>query len=48
LALAAVELFENPAEVKAARDAYEKRLAGRQWTTRIKSDSTPPLDYATK
>jgi aminobenzoyl-glutamate utilization protein B len=48
LAVAAVELFENPAEVKAARDAYEKRLAGRQWTTRIKADSKPPLDYATK
>jgi len=48
LALAAVELFENPAEVKAARDAYEKRLAGRQWTTRIKADSKPPLDSATK
>ena len=48
LALAAAELFENAEEVKAAHDAYEKRLAGRQWTTRIKADSKPPLDYAMK
>jgi aminobenzoyl-glutamate utilization protein B len=48
LALGAVELFENPAEVKAAREAFEKRLAGRKWTTRIPVDGKPPLDYATK
>jgi aminobenzoyl-glutamate utilization protein B len=48
LALGAVELFENPAEVKAARAAFEKRLAGRKWSTRIPVDGKPPLDYATK
>jgi aminobenzoyl-glutamate utilization protein B len=48
LAVAAVELFENPSEVKAAHDAFEKRLDGRKWTTRIAPDATPPLDYATK
>jgi aminobenzoyl-glutamate utilization protein B len=48
LALAGVELFENPSEVKAARDAYEKRLEGRKWMTRIPADGKPPLDYATK
>ena len=48
LALAGVELFENPAEVQAAKEAFEKRLAGRHWTTRIAADSKPPLDYATK
>jgi aminobenzoyl-glutamate utilization protein B len=48
LALGAVELFENPAEVKAARVAFEKRLAGRKWTTRIPVDGKPPFDYATK
>ncbi len=48
LAIAGVELFENPSEVKAARDAYEKRLEGRKWSTRIAPDSKPPLDYATK
>ena len=48
LSLAATELFENPAEVKAAHDSFEKRLNGRKWTTQIKRDSKPPLDYATK
>src|SRR5215472_3791894 len=45
LALAGVELFENPAEVQAAKDAYQKRLAGRKWTTRIAPDSKPNLEY---
>ena len=48
LAVAAVELFDNPSEVKAARDAFEKRLDGRKWSTRIAPASKPPLDYATK
>src|SRR5580658_9231430 len=48
LAVAGVELFQNPAELKAARDAFEKRLAGRKWTTRIAPDAKPPYDYATK
>jgi aminobenzoyl-glutamate utilization protein B len=45
LAVAGVELFENPAEVKAARDAFEKRLDGRKWNTRIPADSKPTMDY---
>ena len=45
LALAGVELLENPAEVQAAKDAYRKRLAGRHWTTRIAPDAKPQLDY---
>ena len=48
LALGAVELFENPAEVKAAHEAFEKRLAGRKWSTRIPADGKPPLDYRMK
>lgn len=48
LALAGVELFENPAEVQAAKDAFTKRLDGRHWITRIPADGKPPLDYATK
>jgi aminobenzoyl-glutamate utilization protein B len=48
LAVAAMELFENPSEVKAAHDAFEKRLAGRSWTTRIPADGKPPMNYATK
>src|SRR5580692_10371292 len=38
LAVAAVELFENPSEVKAARATFEKRLDGRKWNTRIPAD----------
>jgi hypothetical protein len=48
LALAGVELFEKPAEVQAAREAFDKRRAGRTWTTHITAGSKPPLDYATK
>jgi aminobenzoyl-glutamate utilization protein B len=48
LAVAGLELFENPSELKAARDAFEKRLDGRKWTTRIAPDSKPPLDYLAK
>jgi aminobenzoyl-glutamate utilization protein B len=48
LSLGAIELFENPDEVKAARAAFEKRLAGRKWTTRIGPESKPRLNYAAK
>ncbi len=48
LAIAGVELFQNPAELKAARAAFEKRLDGRKWATRIPADGKPPMDYATK
>jgi len=48
LSLGAIELFENPAELKTARDSFETRRAGRKWTTRIPVDGKPPLDYAVK
>ncbi len=48
LASAAMELFDNPAELKAARASFDARLAGRKWTTRIPADGKPPLDYAIK
>jgi aminobenzoyl-glutamate utilization protein B len=48
LALGAVELFDKPDEVTAARAAYEKRLGGNKWVTHIEADSKPPLDYAVK
>ncbi len=48
LAVAGVELFENPAEIKSAHDAFEKRLDGRKWATRIGADVKPPYDYAVK
>jgi hypothetical protein len=43
-----MELFDNPAELKAARDTFDARLAGRKWTTRIPADGKPPYDYAIK
>jgi aminobenzoyl-glutamate utilization protein B len=48
LAIAGLELFENPAEIKAARATFETRLNGGKWATRIAPGSKPPLDYATK
>ena len=48
LALAAVELFEKPAELEAAKAAFDKRRAERTWTTHIAAGSKPTLDYATK
>jgi aminobenzoyl-glutamate utilization protein B len=46
LALGAIDLFEHPDKVQAARAAFEKRKAGRTWKTRIPVDGKPPLDYA--
>jgi len=48
LALGALELFEKPDELSAARSAFEKRLGGRTWETHIEAGSKPPLDYAVK
>jgi aminobenzoyl-glutamate utilization protein B len=48
LALAGVELFENPGEVQAGKDAFQTRLEGRHWISRIPADGKPPLDYAVK
>ena len=45
LALSAMELLESPAEIKAAQAAFEKRRAGRVWTTLIPAGSKPPLSY---
>jgi aminobenzoyl-glutamate utilization protein B len=47
LALAAVQLFEYPEKVRAAREAFVKQLAGRKWTTRIPADAKPRLTGAT-
>jgi aminobenzoyl-glutamate utilization protein B len=48
LALGAIDLFEHPGEVQAARVAFEKRKAGRTWKTRVPANGKPPLDYATR
>jgi aminobenzoyl-glutamate utilization protein B len=48
LSLAAIEIYEKPAEVVAAHEAFTRRLAGRKWTTHVPADGKPPFDYATK
>jgi aminobenzoyl-glutamate utilization protein B len=47
LALGAMELFEKPEELIAAKADFETRKAGRNWTTRIKQGDKPSFDYAT-
>jgi aminobenzoyl-glutamate utilization protein B len=43
LALAGIELFEDPGQVQAARAAFNRRRAGRSWMTRIAADAKPPV-----
>lgn len=45
LALSAMELIETPNAIDAAKTSFERRRAGRSWTTRIAVDSKPPIDY---
>ena len=42
LALSAVELLQNPAQIDAAKTSFEKRRAGRTWQTRIAPDAKAP------
>ena len=44
LALSAMELIETPAAIDAAKTGFEKRRAGRTWTTRIAADAKAPVD----
>ena len=45
LALTAMDLFTDPAQVKAARDNYEKRRAGFEYRSRVPEGQKPPLTY---
>jgi len=45
LALTAMDLFTDPAQVKAARDNYEKRRAGFEYRSRVPEGQKPPLNY---
>ena len=45
MALTAMDLFTDPAQVKAARDDYEKRRAGFEYRSRVPADQKPPLTY---
>jgi aminobenzoyl-glutamate utilization protein B len=48
LALSAVDLFTDPAELKAARASFEKRRAGHEYQSRIPAEHKPPLNYRDK
>jgi aminobenzoyl-glutamate utilization protein B len=45
LALSIVDLLEHPNEVDGVKTSFEKRRAGRTWTTHIAPGSKPPMDY---
>ena len=43
LAISAIELFEDPDQVTAARDDWEKRMEKRKYTTLIPKGQKPPV-----
>ncbi len=45
IALTAMDLFTDPAQVRAARDSFEKRLGGRVYKSRIPDTHPAPLNY---
>jgi aminobenzoyl-glutamate utilization protein B len=48
LALTAMDLFTNPAELKAARASFDQRRAGHEYQSRVPADHKPPLNYRDK
>jgi aminobenzoyl-glutamate utilization protein B len=45
MALSAMDLFTDPAELKAARASFEQRRAGHEYQSRLPADHKPPLNY---
>jgi len=45
LALTAMDLFTDPAQVAAAKASFEKRRAGFEYRSRLPVDQAPPLQY---
>jgi aminobenzoyl-glutamate utilization protein B len=45
LALSAMDLFADPANVRAARESFEKRRAGYEYRSRVPADHKAPLNY---
>ncbi len=45
LALTGLDLFTDPAQLKAARASFEQRRAGYEYRSRIPADHKPPLNY---
>ena len=48
LALSAMDLFTDPAQVKAARESFDRRRAGFEYRSRVPADQKPPLNYRDK
>lgn len=48
LTLTAVDLFTDPAELKAARASFDQRRAGHEYQSRLPADHKPPLNYRDK
>lgn len=45
LALTAIDLFEDPREVAAAKESFNRRRAGYEYRSRLPADQKPPLNY---
>jgi aminobenzoyl-glutamate utilization protein B len=45
LALSAIDLFENPKEVEAARVSFQKSREGQEYRSRLPAGQKPPLNY---
>jgi len=45
LALTAMDLYTNPAELKKARASFDQRRAGYEYQSRVPPDHKPPLNY---
>jgi aminobenzoyl-glutamate utilization protein B len=45
LALTALDLYDSPARIEAARKAFDEARAGKEYRSRIPADAKPPLDY---
>jgi aminobenzoyl-glutamate utilization protein B len=48
LALTALDLFTDPAQLKAARDSFDKRRAGHEYRSRVPAEQKAPLNYRDK
>ncbi len=48
LVLTAIDLFEDPALLPAARKDFDKRRAGHTYQSRVPADAKPPLNYRDK
>jgi aminobenzoyl-glutamate utilization protein B len=48
LALTAIDLYEDPRQIQAARESFNRRRAGFEYRSRLPADQKPPLNYRDK